>query len=90
MSVDAKEASKKALGYFLDMMPTLAQSKEVRLEEIELDKAEHSWLVTFSFPDPQESPYFGGLTPFGVRRLAKVIRVDSEDGSFVALKQFVA
>ena len=38
----------------------------------------------------QESPYFGGLTPFGVRRLAKVIKVDAEDGSFVALKQFVA
>ena len=90
MSLDAKQASKTALGYFLDMMPALAQSKDVRLEEIEFDKAGQAWLVTFSFPDPQESPYFGGLTPFGVRRLAKVIRVDSEDGSFVALKQFVA
>jgi len=90
MSLDAKQASKTALGYFLDMMPGLAQSKDVRLEEIEFDKAGHSWLVTYSFPDPQESPYFGGLTPFGVRRLAKVISVDSEDGSFVALKQFVA
>jgi len=88
--MDAKEASKVALGFFLDMMPGLAQSKDVRLEEIEYDKAARSWLVTFSFPDPQESPYFGGLTPFGVRRLAKVIKVDAEDGSFVALKQFVA
>jgi hypothetical protein len=90
MSLEIKEATKTALRYFLDLMPGLADSKEIRLEEIEFDKANHAWLVTFSFPDPQESPYFGGMTPFGVRRLAKVIKVDDEDGSFVALKQFVA
>jgi len=90
MSLEAKEANYKAIRYFLDMMPGLADSKDVRLEEIEFDKEGHSWLVTYSYPDPQESPYFGGLTPFGVRSLAKVIKVDSEDGSFVALKQFAA
>jgi hypothetical protein len=90
MSLDAKQASHAAIRYFLDMMPGIADTKDIRLEEIEFDKAGHSWLVTYSFPDPQESPYFGGLTPFGVRRLAKVIKVDAEDGSFVALKQFVA
>lgn len=90
MSLDAKQASYAAIRYFLDMMPGIADTKDIRLEEIEFDKAEHSWRVTYSFPDPQESPYFGGLTPFGVRRAAKVIKVDAEDGSFVALKQFVA
>ena len=90
MSLDAKEASYKAIRYLLDMMPGIADSKDIRLEEIEFDKAGHSWLITYSFPDKQESQYFNGMTPFGVRRLAKVIKVDSEDGSFVALKQFVA
>ena len=90
MSLDAKQASYHAIRYFLEMMPGIADSKDIRLEEIEFDKVGHSWLVTYSFPDPQESQDFGALTPFGGRRLAKVIRVDAEDGSFVALKQFVA
>jgi len=90
MSLDAKDANYKAIRYLMEIMPRVGDSKDIRLEEVEFDKENNFWALTYSYPDPDEPTYFAGLTPFGVRRQAKVIRVNADDGSFVALKQFVA
>jgi hypothetical protein len=91
------EATQRAIGYMQEIMPDLVQGHEIRLEEIESKSIEtHDraklpiWDLTISVPDPEAGKVLGNLTPFGYKRVAKVITLNAEDGSLIAIKQYAA
>jgi len=93
-----REATQKALGYIQEIMPDLAQTDDVRLEEIEsraIETHDRSqlpiWDLTFSIGDPEPAKLVGQqFTPFGYKRVAKIITLNAEDGSLIAIKQYAA
>jgi hypothetical protein len=97
MALDVKEAIVAAREHFLELLPEIVKSGEVkegetRLEEIEKDG--DNWAVTLSVPVRESSSTFymkniGGNSS-GFNRFAKVVVVDGYTGKFVALKQRAA
>lgn len=93
-----REATQKAISYIQEIMPDLVQGQDVRLEEIESkaiethDRAQLPiWDLTISVPDTAAvTGMIGNLTPFGYKRVAKVITLNAEDGSLIAIKQYAA
>lgn len=92
-----REATQKAIGYIQEIMPDLVDGQDVRLEEIESKAIEtHDraklpiWDLTISVPDPEAGKALGNLTPFGYKRVAKIITLNAEDGSLIAIKQYAA
>ena len=92
-----REATQKAIGYIQEIMPDLVHGQDVRLEEIESKAIETPdraklpiWDLTISVPDPEAGKALGILTPFGYKRVAKIITLNAEDGSLIAIKQYAA
>lgn len=93
-----REATQKALGYIQEIMPDLAQTQDIRLEEVEsgtFETAEQAklpvWRLTFSIGDPETAKFLGQqVTPFGFKRVAKIVMLDAEDGKLIAIKQYAA
>ncbi len=95
MSLDVRQAITAAREHFLQLLPEIVKSGEVkegetRLEEIERDG--DNWAVTLSVPYRETSSnmytkYLGGISSAGFDRIAKIVIVDGRNGKFVALKQ---
>jgi hypothetical protein len=93
-----REATQKALGYIQEIMPDLAETQDIRLEEVEsgtFETAERAklpvWRLTFSVGDPETAKFLGQqVTPFGFKRVAKIVMLDAEDGKLIAIKQYAA
>src|ERR1035438_6118228 len=94
--LNPREATQKALGYIQEIMPDLAGTQDIRLEEVESETVETSerarlpiWRLTFSIGDPETAKFLGQqMTPFGFKRVAKVVTLDAEDGRLIAIKQY--
>lgn len=94
--LSAREATQRAIGYIREIMPDLVQDQDVRLEEIEskaIETYERAtlpiWDLTISVPDTAPGT-IGNLTPFGYKRVAKIVTLNAEDGSLIAIKQYAA
>jgi hypothetical protein len=93
-----REATLKALGYIQEIMPDLAGAQDIRLEEVESETVEtHEraklpvWRLTFSIGDPETAKFIGQqITPFGFKRVAKIVTLNAEDGGLIAIKQYAA
>ena len=96
--LNPREASQKALGYIQEIMPNLAETQDIRLEEVEsetIETAERAklpiWKLTFSIGDPETAKFLGQqVTPFGFKRVAKIVTLNAEDGGLIAIKQYAA
>jgi hypothetical protein len=96
--LNPREATEKALGYIQEIMPDLAKTEDIRLEEVEsgtFETAERAnlpvWKLTFSVGDPETGKFLGQqITPFGFKRVAKIVMLDAEDGRLIAIKQYAA
>ena len=93
-----REATQKAIGYIQEVMPELAANEDIRLEELVSDSIETYdraklpiWKLTFSIGNDETPRYIGQqFTPFGLKRDAKVVTLNAEDGSLIAIKQYAA
>jgi hypothetical protein len=96
--LNPREATQKAIDYIREIMPDLAETQDIRLEEVEsgaFETAEGAelpaWKLTFSVGDPETSKFLGQqVTPFGFKRVAKIVTLDAEDGKLIAIKQYAA
>jgi hypothetical protein len=96
--LNPREATQKALGYIQEIMPDLAEAQDIRLEEVEsgtFETAEGTklpaWKLTFSVGDPETAKFLGQqVTPFGFKRVAKIVTLDAKDGRLIAIKQYAA
>ena len=96
--LNPREASQRALGYIQEIMPDLAETQDIRLEEVEsetIKTAERAklpiWKLTFSIGDPETAKFLGQqVTPFGFKRVAKIVTLNAEDGGLIAIKQYAA
>ncbi len=96
--LNPREATQKALGYIQEIMPDLAGTQDIRLEEVETETIETAeraklpiWKLTFSIGDPEKAKFLGQqITPFGFKRVAKVVTLNAEDGGLIAIKQYAA
>jgi len=96
--LNPREATQKALGYIQEIMPDLAETQDIRLEEVESGTFETTerarlpvWKLTFSIGDPETAKFLGQqVTPFGFKRVAKIVMLDAEDGRLIAIKQYAA
>lgn len=96
--LNPREATQKALGYIQEIMPDLAEARDIRLEEVEtgtFETAEQArlpvWRLTFSIGDPETAKLLGQqVTPFGFKRVAKIVTLNAEDGGLIAIKQYAA
>ncbi|GEM_PF-4195350 len=81
-NTDAVQAAKK---YAAELF---SDASVVRLEEIELDEMNKTWLVTVSL---RRSLPVMGYNPFGEDQLdLKVVRVDAQTGEVVSVKNRAA
>jgi len=81
-NTDAVQAAKK---YAAELF---SDASVVRLEEIELDEMNKTWLVTVSL---RRSLPAMGYNPFGEDQLdLKVVRVDAQTGEVVSVKNRAA
>jgi len=93
-----REATVKALGYIQEIMPNLAETEDIRLEEVESETVQTPerarlpiWKLTFSIADPETAKFLGQqVTPFGFKRVAKIVTLNAEDGGLIAIKQYAA
>jgi len=96
--LNPREATQKALGYIQEIVPDLAETQNIRLEEVESETIETAdrakqpiWKLTFSVGDPEIAKFLGQqVTPFGFKRVAKIVTLDAEDGRLIAIKQYAA
>ncbi len=96
--LNPREAAQKALGYIQEIMPDLAETQDIRLEEVESETIETQdraklpiWKLTFSIGDPETAKFLGHqVTPFGFKRVAKIVTLNAEDGGLIAIKQYAA
>jgi hypothetical protein len=96
--LNPREATQKALGYIQEIMPDLAEKQDIRLEEVETETIETPeraklpiWKLTFSIGDPEPAKFIGQqVTPFGFKRVAKIVTLNAEDGGLIAIKQYAA
>jgi hypothetical protein len=96
--LNPNEATQKALGYIQEIMPDLAETQDIRLEEVESGTFETAervrlpvWKLTFSVGDPETAKFLGQqVTPFGFKRVAKIVTLNAEDGKLIAIKQYAA
>lgn len=77
MVVDVKEAVKKASNYLVGFVPSAAG--QMLIEEIEQDETNKFWLVTLSYPDP-ENPMFSASRKY------KIVKVRRSDGEVISMK----
>jgi len=78
--LNPREATQKALGYIQEIMPDLAETQDIRLEEVEsgaFETAEGTklpaWKLTFSVGDPETAKILGQqITRIGFKRVAKI------------------
>jgi hypothetical protein len=76
----------------------LAETEDIRLEEVETGTWETPerarlpvWRLTFSIGDPETARLIGQqVTPFGFKRVAKIVTLNAEDGGLIAIKQYAA
>jgi len=96
--LNPREATQKALGYIQEIMTDLAEKQDIRLEEVETETIETPeraklpiWKLTFSIGDPEPAKFIGQqVTPFGFKRVAKIVTLNAEDGGLIAIKQYAA
>jgi hypothetical protein len=49
------------------------------------------WKLTFSIGDPETAKFLGQqVTPFGFKRVAKIVTLNAGDGGLIAIKQYAA
>ena len=99
MSLTVKEVIQVARSHFLELLPALAIYPEppavkrswlessIRLEELE--REEGNWAVTLSVPNPdfKEGDLLEGIRQARrLARVAKVLIIDGETGTLVALR----
>jgi hypothetical protein len=79
--INAKDAYSKAAQYFKE----LVGDYECELEEIELSSNYKFWMVTLSYYEKKSSSDSINLLKV-LKKLAKTITINSEDGSFFSMK----
>ncbi|GAA4399495.1 hypothetical protein GCM10023187_11430 [Nibrella viscosa] len=80
-----KEAAQKALEYYKDIYPDIDGAL---IEEIEMDDAQNSWLITLSFPVTELDQVITPFLPIGKQkeRKYKIFKIDAESGKVVSMK----
>lgn len=80
-TIDPKEAVRVAVRYYKEVAEKIMVSK-LRLEEIELLRAEGEWRVTLSHPEVSNDLIFG----YGDKREYKIFTIDAHSGDVKAMK----
>ena len=77
--ITVKEAAESAAQFARSVLDE-GRTKDLRLEEVEMEKAPPRWFITLSMPANSSSPY-AVLT-----RAYKTFTVDAETGEVLAMK----
>jgi len=77
--IDVKDATQNAFKYLEELQEDL---QGILLEEVELTEDEKFWLITLSFPDPEQ------CVPeiLNLRRKYKIFKINSTTGKVVSMK----
>ena len=81
MAIEVKKAVEAAKGFLSAIMGV--PPSQLLLEEIELSDDNEFWMVTFSYPAPENSSLQSML---GGGRNYKVVKLHSDTGEFVSVK----
>lgn len=77
--IDVKDATQNAFKYLEELQEDI---QGILLEEVELTEDEKFWLITLSFPDPEQRvPEILNL-----RRKYKIFKINSTTGKVVSMK----
>jgi hypothetical protein len=81
MPLEVKKAVDQARGYLSDILQVPVS--QVLLEEVELSEDQQFWLITFSYPAPDGSPFAAVV---GGGRAYKVVKLQADTGKLVSVK----
>ena len=83
--IDVKDAAKRAMAYFQDLMPSVS---DIWLEEVELLADEKSWNITLSALAPARKEANSALSEILAKseRLYRTFMVDSHTGQVRSMK----